>query len=62
MRKGEAAALTWAHFDRETWTLRLHARHAKTRRGRIIVLRGAYRDIMERRLAARRPYCPLIVP
>jgi integrase len=60
MRKGEAAALTWDDFDRETWTLRLQAKHARTRRGRVIVLRGAFRDIIERRLAARRLDCPYI--
>lgn len=60
MRKGEAAALQWKHFDRETWTIRLHARSAKTRRGRAIVLRGAFREIIERRLAARRLDCAFI--
>lgn len=60
MRKGEATALTWADFDCETWTLRLHAKHAKTRRGRMIVLRGSFREIIERRLAARRLDCPYV--
>lgn len=54
MRKGEAAALRWKHLDRETWTVRLPARLAKTRRGRAIALRGAFRAIIERRIAARR--------
>jgi len=60
MRKGEATKLTWAGFDRETWTLRLHARDAKTRVGRVIPLGGALRAIIERRLASRRLDCQLI--
>lgn len=54
MRKGEASALTWAAFDRETWTLRLHARDAKTGKGRVLALEGPLRAIVERRLRARR--------
>jgi integrase len=54
MRKGEAAALRWKHLDRETWTVRLPARLAKTRHGRAIALTGAFRAIIERRIAARR--------
>jgi integrase len=60
MRKGEIAALTWVAFDRETWTLRLHARDAKTSRGRALALEGPLRAVIERRLRARRLDCPLI--
>jgi integrase len=60
MRKGESAALTWATCDRETWTLRLHARDAKTGKGRVLALDGPLRAIMERRLRARRLDTPLI--
>jgi integrase len=54
MRRGEVAALTWATFDRETWTLRLHARDAKTGKGRVLALEGRLRDLIERRVKARR--------
>jgi integrase len=60
MRKGEVARLTWEAFDRETRTLRLHARDAKTRRGRVLTLEGPLWEIMERRLKARRLDCALI--
>jgi integrase len=60
MRKGEIAKLTWAAFDRETWTLTLPARSAKTRKPRRLPLRGPLRTIVERRVAARRLDCPLL--
>jgi integrase len=60
MRLGEIAKLTWSMFDRETWTLRLHARAAKARKPRLLVLVGPLREIIERRIAARRLDCPLI--
>ncbi len=55
MRKGEGAKLTWAALDRETWTLRLHGRDAKTGKPRLLALEGPLRAVIERRLAARRP-------
>ena len=60
MRKGEIASLTWQALDRETWTLRLHARDAKTRHGRPLVLEGQLRAVIERRLKVRRLDTPLI--
>ncbi len=60
MRKSEAGGLTWGAFDRESWTLRLHARDAKTRHGRPLVLEGPLREIIERRLEARRLDCAMI--
>jgi integrase len=60
MRPGEIRALTWAAFDRETWTLRLHARDAKTGYGRALALEGELRSIIERRLHVRRLDCSLI--
>jgi integrase len=60
MRKGEIAKLTWAAFDRETWTLTLPARSSKTKKPRKLALRGPLRTIIERRRAARRTDCPLI--
>jgi integrase len=60
MRPDEMRALTWTAFDREDWTLRLHARDAKTRYGRALGLEQDLRRIIERRLQARRLDCPLI--
>jgi integrase len=60
MRKGEIARLAWEAFDRETWALRLHAKDAKTGHGRALALVGPLREIMERRIAARRLDCPLV--
>jgi integrase len=54
MRPGEIRALTWAAFDRETWTLRLHAKDAKTGHGRVLALEGPLRRIVERRVVSRR--------
>lgn len=60
MRKGESAQLTWEMFDKETWTLRLHASAEKARKGRVLALTGPLRKIMERRLKARLLACPLV--
>jgi integrase len=60
MRPGEIRSLTWAAFDRETWTLRLHASGAKTGHGRVLALVDELRAVMERRLRVRRLDCPLI--
>jgi integrase len=60
MRPREIRVLTWAAFDRETWTLRLHQGDAKTGHGRALALEGELRAILERRLRARRLACPLI--
>jgi integrase len=60
MRTGETKALTWADFDRETWTIRLHARDSKNRKGRAIPLENELREVIERRLVARQLDCPYI--
>src|SRR5215831_8034097 len=60
MRRGEISKLTWAAFDRETATLILPARSAKSKKPRKLVLQGIYRDIIIRRLTGRRLDCPLI--
>jgi integrase len=60
MRPGEIRALTWAAFHRETWTLRLHAKDAKTGYGRVLALEGPLRTIIDRRVASRRIGSPLI--
>ncbi len=60
MRPNEIRQLTWEMFDRETWTLNLDPRAAKTRTGRVLAIVGPLRTILERRLAARRFDCRLI--
>lgn len=60
MRPNETRGLTWEGLDRESWTLRLHARNAKIGRGRVLALAGPTLAIIERRLLARRLDCPLI--
>jgi integrase len=54
MRPGEIRSLTWASFDKETWTIRLHAKDAKTGYGRAIALEGQLRSIIGRRITSRR--------
>jgi len=60
MRTGETKALTWADFDHESSTIRLHARDSKNRHGRAIPLESELFSVIERRLAARRLHCPYI--
>jgi len=60
MRPGEIRSLTWADLDQETWTLRLHAKGAKTGYGRALPLGGSLRAIIERRVAARQFSCTYI--
>jgi integrase len=60
MRPNEIRQLTWSMVDRETSTLNLDPRAAKTKRGRAIAIEGPLKVIMERRKAARRLDCSLI--
>jgi integrase len=60
MRPGEIRSLAWLAFDRETWTLRLHAKDAKTGFGRAIPLEGPLQRIIKRRMATRRFGCDYI--
>lgn len=60
MRRGEIGKLTWAAYDRETSTLILPARSAKSKKPRKLVLQGIYREIIARRLLSRRLDSPLI--
>lgn len=60
MRRGEIGKLTWAAFDRETSTLILPGRSAKNGKARKLVLEGVYREVIGRRLSARRLDCPFI--
>jgi integrase len=60
MRRGEVSKLTWPAFDRETSTLILPGRSTKNGKSRKLVLEGVYREIIARRLSARRLDCPLM--
>jgi integrase len=62
MRKGEASALTFAMLDRTAtpWTLAIPASLCKNREGRVVPVVGTAREVIERRLAARRLDTPLI--
>ena len=60
MRTGETKSLTWADFDGETWTIRLHSRDSKNRKGRAIPLENELRQIVQRRITARRMDSPYI--
>ncbi len=66
MRPGEIRQLTWEMLNRETWTLHLDPRAAKTRRGRTIALLTPAGEptplskLMERRLKRQVPGCFLI--
>ena len=62
MRRGEVLALTWDGYDAETRAVRLAAKDAKTGRARMIPLDGLpeLAAVIKRRLADRRPGCPLI--
>jgi integrase len=62
MRKGEILSLTWDCYDRETKTLRLHARDSKTGKGRVIPVSSwpELAAVIERRLAVRVVGSPLI--
>jgi integrase len=55
MRPGEIRQLTWAMFDRETWTLNLDSKADKTRKGRVIAIEGPLREIIDRRLTKGSP-------
>jgi len=60
MRAGETKSLTWADFDVEGQTIRLHAKDSKNRKGRAIPLVADLLSIVERRVQARRLDCPYI--
>jgi integrase len=60
MRPGEIRSLTWKAFDRETSTLRLHAKDAKSGHGRAISVAGPLQKIIQRRMTLRMFACDLI--
>jgi integrase len=59
-RPQEIRSLTWESFDRQTWTLRLHAKDAKIGQGRMLALEAELRTIIERRMKDRRFGCDFI--
>ena len=60
MRKGEIASLRWTAFDRETWTVRLSGKDAKTGEPRKLALEDSFRAIIKRRIEVRRLDSPFI--
>jgi integrase len=62
MRRSESSALTWAMLDRSgpRWELRIPGPITKNREGRTLPLVGSSREVIERRLRARRLPCALI--
>src|SRR6476620_11921399 len=60
MRPKEIPSLTWGDFNRETWTIKLQGKDAKTGEPRSLALEGPLRSIIERRLQARRLDCLFI--
>jgi integrase len=59
-RSGEAKNLEWSKFDQTDWLFRLPRKSTKNKRPRTLVLVGELREIIERRLADRRPDCPYV--
>jgi integrase len=59
-RSGEAKNLEWSKFDATDWIFRLSRKSTKNKRPRTLVLVGELREIIERRLADRRPDCPYV--
>ncbi len=60
MRPGEIKKLTWAAYDQETGSLRLPGKDSKNKHGRVLALVGELREILDRRVTARRLDCPYI--
>ena len=60
MRAGETKSLTWADYDAECRTIRLHAKDSKNRTGRAIPLTAELATIVAQRQEARRLDCPFI--
>lgn len=58
MRARERKSLTWADFDVESQTIRLHAKDSKNRKGKAIPLMTDLFTIVARCVAARRLDCP----
>src|SRR5262245_16267716 len=60
MRPKEIRSLTWGDFNRESWTIKLQGKDAKTGKARSIALEGPLRNVIERRIQVRRLDFPFI--
>jgi integrase len=61
-RIGAIRALEWRDVDLRARTLLLRAAHAKNKRAKVLPLRGALLELIERRVAARDLACPFVFP
>jgi integrase len=59
-RSGEAKTLEWPKIDSSDWVIRLSRKNEKTKRPRTLALVGELREIIERRMAKRLPFCPFV--
>ncbi|MBI4637616.1 MAG: tyrosine-type recombinase/integrase [Candidatus Rokubacteria bacterium] len=59
-RRGEILTLEWRDVDREAGVIRLRPEVSKTREGRVLVLSGPLREVIERRWRDRALGCPLV--
>jgi integrase len=59
-RRGEIFTLEWRDVDRDGAVIRLRPEVSKTREGRVLVLSGPLRDVIERRWTHRALGCPLV--
>jgi integrase len=59
-RSGEPKSLEWPKVDMNDGVIRLSRKNDKTKRPRTLALVGELREIIERRLAKRLPFCNLV--
>jgi integrase len=59
-RVGEARSLEWRDVDLEQMVVRLRIENSKTKRPRVLPLRGKLAEIMERARAGRSADCPFV--
>jgi len=59
-RRGEILSLEWSDLDRAAHVIRLRPERSKTREGRVLVLSGLLRDLIERRWRKRFLGCPFV--
>jgi len=60
LTRGEVLSLEWRDVDRAAGVIRLRPEMCKTREGRVLVLSGPLRDVIERRWHLRALGCPLV--
>ncbi len=59
-RKGEIQKLEWRDVDLAEGVIRLRAENSKNKRGRVLVLRGDLKDLIDRRRCERLLECPYV--